>query len=388
MPDQRRQILWCGASYGYGTDLMYFGPILAAFRARFPETLVTIDRAFPVEEYPDLPLLPVLSLRDPWRILRRRAGSGYRRSRRFPTPATLLRLYRAPADLFVLIEFTPLAIACFLLSRLRRRKALLLIECDPRFRGARGGFAEVSVKRFIARRASHVLVSNIEGAAYLHGTLGVRPDRLTVGPYLTSVPPPPPAQPSEGEEPEGRSRAVRFVFVGSVSELKGLHHLVDALATLGPECAGRWRLDVVGDGAALEAISCRVEAAGLSGSVVFHGAVPHTAVWGHYRDADVVVNPTLADYRSLASFEAVNAGKPAVLSCYDGAAAEVLRSGAQVQVVHPDDRAETARALRRYILDVPFREAASRAARTPPPEFSLTAIIDNLEAAVRSALSS
>ena len=383
MPEDRPRIVWCSPTYGYGDDLMYFRPLFAAFWKRFPGTVVPVRRTFPVLDHPDVPLLPLLAFHAPRRLFSRRATTGYVWRRLIPTVPTLIRLLRVPADLHILIEFTPLATAGFVVARIRRSRTLLLLESDPRLRGTRTNAWELAVKRFIARRADHVMVSNDEGAAYLREVLRVPDSRLTVAPYLTSSPP----EASAGTSPAAvRREAVRFLFLGSVSYLKGVDHLIAALGNLGADCAGRWTLDIVGNGGALDAARRQVDEAGLNGVVTFHDAVPYTAIWRYYRDADVVVNPTLADYRSLASFEAVNAGRPVVLSCYDGAAPELVRSGAQVQVVRPDDRGELSRALRRYVVDEAFLAATRRAAEIPPPRFALEAVVDNLEAAVRAAL--
>jgi glycosyltransferase involved in cell wall biosynthesis len=386
VPEDRPRIVWCSPTYGYGDDLMYFGPLFAAFWKRFPGTVVPVRRTFPVRNHPDVPLLPLLAFHAPRRLFSRRATTGYVWRRLIPTVPTLIRLLRLPADLHVLIEFTPLATAGFVVARIRRSRTLLLVESDPRLRGTRTTSWEVAIKRFIARRADHVMVSNDEGAAYLRDVLRVPDSRVTVAPYLTSAPPGDCVRRSPTPVRGTRRGAVRFLFLGSVSPLKGVDHLVAALSDLGDDCTGRWTLDIVGDGGALDAVRRQVDRAGLNHVITFHHAVPYAAIWRYYRDADVVVNPTLADYRSLASFEAVNAGRPAVLSCYDGAAPELVRSGAQVQVVRPDDRGELSRALRRYVVDETFLAAARRAAETPPPRFTLAAVVDNLETAARAAL--
>src|SRR3954451_22896648 len=57
------RVVWCSPSFGYNGDLMYFKPILEAFVALFPRTSIPVERGFPIEKYPNLPLRPILRFR-------------------------------------------------------------------------------------------------------------------------------------------------------------------------------------------------------------------------------------------------------------------------------------------------------------------------------------
>src|SRR4051794_3771985 len=184
-----RRILWCSPSYGYEGDLMYFRPIFLDFVKQYPKTRIAVSRTFPVNRYPELPLWPVLDLKTVnARFKPGLPAHAYSTGRLVPTPASIARLTAFDADLYVLIEFTPVALIGFMLSRIRHRRALLLVESHPRYRGGPDGALARMVKTLVARRADHVLVSNEEAADYVGNALGVRPERLSVGPYLTSAP--------------------------------------------------------------------------------------------------------------------------------------------------------------------------------------------------------
>ncbi|MGY1774394.1 glycosyltransferase family 4 protein [Geodermatophilus sp. SYSU D00804] len=366
---------------------MYFRPILQNFTREFPNTRVAVSRDFPVQDYPELPLWPVLDLRT-WRAKRKRDQRAYSTDRLVPTAASVRRLAGFDAALYIAIEFTPVALIGFLLARLRRRRLLLLIESHPKYRGGADGAIARRVKSRVARSADHVLVSNAEAAGYVTKDLGVSPARLSVGPYLTSAPT------EEHQEVQATRRTrlqqepVKLLFLNSVTRRKGLLELLDALAILEQDarCRGRWRLDVVGAGEAMSEVQERMAALGLEENMTIRGALPYEDIWEVYRSADVVVCPTLADYRSLAGFEAVNSGKPVVISALDGATRELAGRMPSVRVIDPRDAVSTAKGLCDLISDDTQLEAVLAAAEEIPEDFSYAAVQRHLSAAVTAAL--
>jgi glycosyltransferase involved in cell wall biosynthesis len=253
-----------------------------------------------------------------------------------------------------------------------------LIESEPSFRGGAEGRLATTVKRIFARRSHIVLVSNERTARYARERLGIRPERLRVGPYLTS-------QPAEDPSPafdDGGS--VRFLFLNSLQRRKGLHLLLAALAAL-PEHVREWTLDVVGDGSERAAVERQVGELGLVERVRFHGRRPHDEVAADYARAHVVICPTQGDYRSLAGFEAVNARRPVVLSTRDGATEEIIASGAAAVAVDPVDPRALAEALATFLRDDAHLAEQLEIAAAPPHRFSVEAVGANLEAAVRAA---
>ena len=131
----------------------------------------------------------------------------------------------------------------------------------------------------------------------------------------------------------------------------------------------------------------QISVLGLQDNVVFHGRVDYGQTSRHYRESDLVVCPSLADYRSLGAFEAVNAGKPVLVSCYDGAHHEILANSPAAFLIDPRDRAGFTRVLKDLILDENALEEARRAAANVPDNFSLDGVGSNLQRAVTLALS-
>jgi glycosyltransferase involved in cell wall biosynthesis len=378
------RVVWISGAYGYNGELLYFRDIFAEFRRRFPAGIVPVARNFPTDRYPELPLAPIFGFHRIGRFRRTVGGVPYVGVIRIPTIASWWRLLRLRADVFILIEFSPTALVGFVVAKLSGRRTLLLLESDPRYRGAPGGRLSVGIKRMVVRGVNAVLSSNEIGARFAREVLGADPDRITVGPYLTSLPP---GAEANGAPEKGHGTRVRLLFLNSVTDRKGLLQLVQALAELPETARERWVLDVVGTGTGLESVRVAVLALGLRENVVFHGRVPYEETGKYYAGSDLVVCPTLADYRSLGGFEAVNAGKPVLVSCYDGAHHEILASSPAAFLIDPRDRSGFTRVLEQLLLNESALRAAQHAAAAVPTQFSVEGVGGNLQRAVLAAFS-
>lgn len=382
------RVAWISGTYGFSGDLAYWREIFGRFAADFPEGFVPVARDFPVERYPELPLRPILDFHFIGRTSRQVGTVTYDGRLRVPTVRTLLRLVRMRLDALLLIEFSPTALCGFAVAKVTRARTVLLVESDPSYRGAPQSRAVRTLKRFVARHVDVVLVSNEIGAQFVRRDLGVTGAKLRIGPYLTSSP----AHPSVTSvtttplvSAASPDEPARLLFLNSVSPRKGLRQLIDALAAADVD-SSRWRLDIVGDGPELDSIRVHLDELHLTERCTFHGRVGYEGTPAFYEAADVVVCPTLADYRSLAGFEAVNAGKPLIMSRYDGAHVELEQFGGYVVVVDPQDAAGFAAALGDLLRDPDTLRDAAAKARNVPVCFSMETIASNISGAVTAAL--
>ncbi len=386
-------VAWISTSYGFNGDLAYFEQIFGEFQRRFPRTIIPVVEGWDTGRYLALPLRAVLRFRLVG-VERSRAGTSYRSVVRIPSLLTAWRLARLPARTFIVIEFTPVAVLALLIALVTGRRRVLLVESDPAYRGAPSRPAVTRLKRWICRLPHVIMVSNEIGKRWLVETVGTPPERIIVGPYLTSDPcaarpDTPPDHPvgigvGAGPTEPDDDRPVSLLFVNSVNDRKGLVQLLEALAQV-PDSAPSWRLDVVGDGDQLEAMRERADRPDLAGRVRFHGRVRYCDVGAFYQAADVVVCPSLADYRSLGGFEAVNSGRAVVVSVHDGAHHEITAHHRPSWSVDPLDRPAFTRLLTDVVGNRAMVSAVRRGLVAPAPEFTLSAIGDNLERAVTLA---
>lgn len=374
-------VAWLSLGFGYGADLMYFEQLFTGLKARFPKAILPIMSSFPAEKHPNLPLLPILRFIDIPQPRRQAGASSYATIIRLVTPASVIRLARRRPSVIIITEFSMVSLAGWTFAKTKRLPMVLLVESDPSYRGAPSSSLVVAVKSFVARHCDSILVCNQSGADYLTNTLKVPADRVMIGPYLTSNPAGP-----DLVDPTDRTGPVHLLFLNSVSLRKGVAELINALARTPKELRESWLLDVVGDGDQEDALRTLISKHGLEDNVVWHGRVPYAETGKYYRDADVVISSTLADYRSLSGFEAINAGRPLITSVWDGASEELAQLAPVVEVVDPLDEAAFAEVLTPYLSRTDWQRAQAAKAMQVPERFSVDAACDNLAGAIYRAL--
>jgi glycosyltransferase involved in cell wall biosynthesis len=123
---------------------------------------------------------------------------------------------------------------------------------------------------------------------------------------------------------------VKLLTVGSLVEIKGHRHLIQAMAQL--RAAGvPAKLDVVGDGLLRRELQTQAHELGVHPHVEFHGVLSRACVAAMMGTADIFVLPSLWETQGCALIEAMTCGCPSVATDVGGVP-EVLNSGAGVLV--------------------------------------------------------
>lgn len=118
-----------------------------------------------------------------------------------------------------------------------------------------------------------------------------------------------------GDPPRAQSAVKQLITICGLdlSDKKGLHHLLAALARL-REVRQDWHLNIVGEGPARGRHEDQVRQLGLEEHVTFHGMKSKPQVADMLRDADVFVLPSLFETFSLVTAEALASGVPVVVT--------------------------------------------------------------------------
>jgi glycosyltransferase involved in cell wall biosynthesis len=114
---------------------------------------------------------------------------------------------------------------------------------------------------------------------------------------------------AEDPRPAGGRRR-RLLFVGRLDEEKRVDDLLRAAARLGQEVD--FELEIVGDGSRRAAWQELAAQLGIAGRARFRGFVDEAALLDAYARCDVFCMPGIAELQSLATMEAMAAGKPVV----------------------------------------------------------------------------
>ncbi|HEX4701625.1 MAG TPA: glycosyltransferase [Pseudonocardiaceae bacterium] len=142
---------------------------------------------------------------------------------------------------------------------------------------------------------------------------------------------------------DGRS----VLFVGRLDEEKRVHELLRAMAML-PDTISA---DIVGDGACRTELTELARQLDIAHRVRFHGFVSDTALIDAYRRASVFCMPGVAELQSLATMEAMAAGRP-VVAADAVALPHLVVPGRNGWLYPPGDVAALAGALNR-VFDEP-----------------------------------
>ncbi len=183
------------------------------------------------------------------------------------------------------------------------------------FRELKGAltFHPVRSQARVARRIDAIVTSSEASRETIARDFGTAPARIHN--VLNGVELPPAGATRKRPAPP------ELLFVGRAGDPnKGLEHLLDALTQLPDEVRLRCLCDrPLRD----DAIHARIERLRLGARVRFEGKVPRAALEAAYRDAAIVVLPSLFEGFGLPAIEALAAGTP-VVATNAGALPEVL----------------------------------------------------------------
>ena len=207
--------------------------------------------------------------------------------------------------------------------------------------------------------ARHVITTSASTARLLLADYGVAADRLSiVRPGTDRV----------AAQPRAPGAVVDLLAVGSVVPRKGYDILVAALARI-PDLA--WRLIIAGDrersAETAQRLDAEIARLGLSGRVIFAGAVAPQRLMALYAAADLFVLPSRFEGYGMAYAEAIAHGVP-VVGTRAGAIPDTVPAGAGV-LVAPDDVDALATILRALIESPGERQRLAAGARAAAATF-------------------
>jgi glycosyltransferase involved in cell wall biosynthesis len=211
--------------------------------------------------------------------------------------------------------------------------------------------ARAATLRTLSR--AHCLIVLGESWREFFASVGVPRERIVVVPN-------PVVLPAVLPQRLGRSH-VRLVFLGLLSRKKGVFDLIDALSRLRPECLGRTRLVLAGNGDR-KAVCELAERRGLARFVEVRDWISPAERDRLLAAADAFVLPSYAEGLPMALLESMAWGLP-VISTTVGSIPEHVCDGVQGLLVQPGDVSELAGAIERIVLDDALRARMGEQAR-------------------------
>lgn len=239
----------------------------------------------------------------------------------------------------------PQGLVATVFRRLSRRAPPVLVTAHGSDLFALGGRGLDAMKRWVLSRADAVSVvssamkSVCEDNGYASNvavqSMGVDVDTLFTPP----------------EEPSARSD---LVYAGRLVEVKGVEHLVRAMAVLVTRFPGL-RLTIVGGGPRRDILEGLAADLGVSDSVEFCGAVPQAELPRYLRQAAIFVMPSMQEGLGLAAVEAMGCGCAVVASDLP-AIADVIADGETGLVAEAGNSGDLAEKIASLLLDDELRD--------------------------------
>ncbi|RRR96814.1 glycosyltransferase [Glycomyces terrestris] len=152
-----------------------------------------------------------------------------------------------------------------------------------------------------------------------------------------------------------KSEHTTLLFVGRLEAEKNVHELIEAAALLPQDV----RVEVAGDGSVRPRLEALAAQLGIADRVTFHGFLPDEDLVRAYRRCDVFVMPGTAELQSIATMEAMAAGKP-VVAADAMALPHLVRPGENGWLYQPADTDELALRIGAIIADEAARAAMGR----------------------------
>jgi len=186
------------------------------------------------------------------------------------------------------------------------------------------------------------------------------------------------AVPREWFHIERRERSNVLLFVGRLSEIKGVEYLIDAMVKVKREFPDV-RLLLVGDGELKGRLQRRVRDLGLGECITFEGDLDESMLVTLYSMATAFVLPSLYENCPFSIVQAFASGVP-VVATRIGGVSELVDDGETGLLASSRDSCGLASAISRMLADAAKRRRISDKAREfARRNFQLNMAIDRLE---------
>lgn len=168
-----------------------------------------------------------------------------------------------------------------------------------------------------------------------------------------------------------------ILFVGRLDQEKRVDDLLHAMARLPAGVPGR--LDVVGDGSLQASWRALAQRLGLGPNRVrFRGFLPESELLAAYGEADIFCMPGVAELQSLATLEAMAAGKP-VVAADAMALPHLVHHGDNGYLYCPGNAAQLASRLEELLGDHELRQTMGKHSREIVADHGFAATLDCFE---------
>lgn len=240
-----------------------------------------------------------------------------------------------------------------LVSSFRKIPMFLHVHVVPDPKSVFSAFVLKFYYRFIERftlQASRCIIAPSQAYKLMLKSMGVNPERIVVVPYGVDLRRFNPAESGEAFRKRFNFEGSKVILtVGRLNYQKGFQFLIKAMPQILRKVPNA-KLVIVGEGELLANLQSISNSLGLTGNVIFTGALSQSSISNAYAAADVFVLPSLFESLGISLLEAQAMGKPVVGTRVGGLpeALDEAKSGILVKAKKPS---ELARATIKLLLN-------------------------------------
>ncbi len=251
-------------------------------------------------------------------------GFSFKEVRSIPW-SLFLWLFKERPDLLVVCNATQILISWIPVRMLGVKMALIVEDTLYANRNLKG--IKKWVKRFAYRRADSWFAFSSDARNYLN-SFGITHNIVRTS---WSVDVKRFSSAKEKSKTAGKERVV--LFVGALTERKGILKLIESWQKINLNVREGWRLMIVGSGP-LEKRVRQLAGDEKSGDILCMGQMDYQSVIDMYKKSRLLVLPTLQDLFSLTVVEAIASGCAVITTPYNGAR-ELVKEGENGWIADP-----------------------------------------------------
>lgn len=339
------RIAWLVPSAEYGA---YWPPILDGLNKQFRQLKFFTGKLWPKFD-PNVPGASLIEVVGQTKFIEQtKTATGYNRGFIVASPAITYHLLRFKPHIVFASGFSLWTLLAIFLKPFLKWRLVLVYEGSAPNVDFRDSLIRLFFRRVMVKFADTFISNSCAGKKYLSEVLGVSAQNISATPYMV-----PDAQAllqkgnfNQSVDPQLNHPV--FLFIGQVTQRKGLHLLLKACKSLEEQGYTNYTLLVVGDGPQRDELQTFCKEQGLKERVKWLGWIAYEQLGTYFQLADVFVFPTLEDTWGMVILEAMAFGKPVLCSQWAGAK-EMLVDSQNGYLYDPNEIEDCTNKMRQFI---------------------------------------
>ncbi|MBE9116911.1 glycosyltransferase family 4 protein [Lusitaniella coriacea LEGE 07157] len=374
------RIAWLVPSVELGA---YWQPVLREFTQVYPNTLFYTGQVWPGFD-PEQPGCSAIEIVGETKFVEtQKVETGYGRGFIVVSPSIIGRLLKFKPDIVFPQAFSLWTVFAVLLKPIFGWKLAIIYDgSSPNTDFRDSGFRTVA-RKWLAKFADAFVSNSEAGKQYLMEALGVPESKIMKRVYLVPDAKALQRRLENTEDIELQLKRPTFLYVGRITQRKGIKTLLGACAVLKERGIENFNLLIVGKGDQREELEAFIRENGFEEQVIWAGWVEYGKLGLYFQQADVFVFPTYEDVWGMVVPEAMIFGKP-ILCSKGAAAAELIEEGQNGYLFDPHNPEDLAEQMLRLIDDPSLIESMGARSREiiaqTTPETAARSFVEATEA--------